>query len=72
MLPSELTNTIEQFIVYVQRNEVLYISPTFMYHTNEFEAENIDKNPPLNVISELVLRFLSVMHVFISLMYLYS
>ena len=32
MLPSELTNTIEQFIVYVHR--LKDISPTFMYMGN--------------------------------------
>ena len=51
MLPSELTNTIEQFIVHIHRNEVHF---TYMcvYHTNVFEADNINyKNPPPNVIS---------------------
>ena len=52
MLPSELTNTIEQFIVYVHRNEahLIYI---YEYHTNVLEADNIYKNPPLNVISPI-------------------
>ena len=48
MLRSELTNTIEQFIVYVHQNEedFTYI---YVYHTNVFD--NVDKSPPLNVIS---------------------
>ena len=50
MLPSELTNTIEQFIAYVHRNEAHY-SYICVYHTNVFEADNIYKNPPPNVIS---------------------
>ena len=49
MLPSELTNAIEQFIVYVHRNEAHF---TYICdHTNIFEADNIYKNPPPNVIS---------------------
>ena len=50
MLPSELTNAIEQFIVYVHRNEadLTYIC---VYHTNVFEDDNIYKYPPPNVIS---------------------
>ena len=54
MLPSELTNTIEQFIVYVHRNEV-HFTYIYVYHTNVFEAENIYKNPPPNIISFLYL-----------------
>ena len=50
MLPSELTNTIEQFIVCVHRNEA---SVSYIYHTNVFEADNVYKNPPLNVISPI-------------------
>ena len=46
MLPSELTRTIEQFIVYVH----LCI---YVYHTNVFEADNIYKNPRPNVISPI-------------------
>ena len=41
MLPSELTNTIEQFIVYVHRNEA-HFTYIYVYHTNIFEAENIN------------------------------
>ena len=57
MLPSESTNTIEEFIVYVHRNEAhfTYIFNFYVYHTNVFEADNIYKNPHPNVIS---LRFL--------------
>ena len=40
MLPSELTNTIEQSMVYVHRNEAYF---TYIYHTNVFEADNINK-----------------------------
>ena len=40
VLPSELTNTIEQFIVYVDRNESHY-TYIYVYHTNVFEADNI-------------------------------
>ena len=45
MSPSELTNTIEQFIVYVHRNEAhfTYIS---VYHMNVSEADNIYKTLP--------------------------
>ena len=45
VLPSELTNTIEQFSVYVHRNEAQF---TYMYadHTNVFEAANIYKTLP--------------------------
>ena len=50
MLPSELTNTIEQFIVYVHRNEADFTN-IYVSDTNVFEADNIYKNPPLNVIS---------------------
>ena len=49
MLPAELTNAIEQFIVYVHRNEV-HFPYICVYHTNVFEADNIYKNPPPNVI----------------------
>ena len=50
MLPSELTNAIEQFIVYVHRNEA-HLTYICVYHTNVFEADNIYKNPPPNAIS---------------------
>ena len=54
MLPSELTNTIEQFIGMKHIFSYIYV-----YHTNVFEADNIYKNPPPNVISPiLVLPFL--------------
>ena len=49
VLPSELTNTIEQFIVYVHRNEANF-TYIYVYHTNVFEADNVYKNPPLNEI----------------------
>ena len=44
-MPSELTNTIEQFMVYVHRNEA-YFTYIYVYHTNVFEVDNIYKNPP--------------------------
>ena len=50
--PSELTNTIEQFIVYVHRNEP-HFTYIYVYHTNVSEADNIYKNPPPNVIFHL-------------------
>ena len=50
MSQSELTNTIEQFIVYVHRLEA-HFTYTYVYHTNVSEADNIYKNPPPNVIS---------------------
>ena len=56
MLPSELTNTIEMFIVYVHRNEA-HFTYIYVYHTNVFEADNIFKNPPPNVISRIFLLF---------------
>ena len=52
MSPSELTNTIEQFIVYVHRNEA-HFTYIYVYHTNVSEADNIYKNPPPNVISPI-------------------
>ena len=52
MLPSELTNTIEQFIVHVHRNEAHF---TYIY---VFEADNIYKNPPPNIISPIWLFLL--------------
>ena len=57
MLPSELTNNIEQFIVYVHRNEA-HFTYMYVYHTNVFDADNVYKNPPLNVISPIFLLFL--------------
>ena len=53
MLPSELTNTIEQFIVYIHRNEA-HFTYIYVYHTNVFEVDNIYKNPPPNVISPTI------------------
>ena len=45
VLPSELTNTIELFTVYVHRNEAL--SPTFRYIKPMYlRLKNIYKNPP--------------------------
>ena len=44
-------NAVEQFIVFIGMK---HISPTgyiCVYHTNVFEADNIYKNPPPNVIS---------------------
>ena len=38
--PSELTNTIEQFIVYVHRNEA-HFTYIYVYHTNVSEVDNI-------------------------------
>ena len=52
MSPSELTNTIEQFIVYVHRNEA-HFTYIYVYHTNVSEADNIYKNLPPNVISPI-------------------
>ena len=57
MSPSELTNTIEQLIVYVHRNEA-HFTYIYVYHTNVSEADNIYKNPPPNVISPIFLQFL--------------
>ena len=43
MVPPELTNTIEKFIVYASIG-MKHISPTFyVYHTNIFEADSIYK-----------------------------
>ena len=59
MLPSELTNTIEQFIVYVHRNEA-HFAYIYVYHTNVFEADSVYKKRPLNVISSIfVANFIS-------------
>ena len=52
MLPSELTNIIEQFSVHVHRNEE-HVTYIYVYLTNVFEADNIYKNPPPNVISPI-------------------
>ena len=49
MLPPELTNTIEQFIVYVHRNEAHF---TYMLPI-VYEADSIYKTPPPNVISHI-------------------
>ena len=43
---------IEQFIVYVHRNEA-HFTYIYVYHTNVSEADNIYKNPPPNVISPI-------------------
>ena len=51
-LPSELTNTVEQFIVYVQLNEA-YFTYIYVYQTNVFEADNSYKNLPPNIISPI-------------------
>ena len=53
VLPSELTNTIEQLLyTYVHRNEAHF---TYIYvrHTNVFEANNIYKNLPPDIISPI-------------------
>ena len=42
VLSSELTDTIEQFLVYVHRSEA-YFTYRYVYHTNVFEADNIYK-----------------------------
>ena len=55
MKTTELTNTIEQFIVYVHRNEAHLTYIYVYYHTNVSEADNIYKNPPPNVISPIFL-----------------
>ena len=41
---SELTNTIEQLIVYVHQNEA-HFTYIYLYHTTVFETDNIYKNP---------------------------
>ena len=56
MLPSELTNNIEHFTVYVHRNEA-HFTYIYVHHTNVFEADNIYKNPPPNVISSIIILF---------------
>ena len=55
MLPSELTNTIEQLIVNLKEAYFTYI---YVYHINIFEADNIYKNPPPNVTSPMLFIFL--------------
>ena len=57
VLPSELTNTFEQFIVYVHRNEA-HFTYIYVYHTNVFEAGNIFKNLPKCNFTYLFLQFL--------------
>ena len=52
-----MTNTIEQFIVYVHRNEA-HFTYIYVYHTNVSEADNIYKNPPPNVISPIFFAIL--------------
>ena len=52
MLQSEMKNTIEQFMVYVHRNEA-HFTYIYVYHTNVFEADTIYRNPPPNVISPI-------------------
>ena len=51
-------NTIEQFIVYVHQNEA-HFTYIYVYHTNVFQADNIYKNPPPNVISPIFFLFRS-------------
>ena len=51
MLSSELMKTIEHSLsTFIGMK---HISPTFMYHTNVFEADNIYKKPPPNEISPI-------------------
>ena len=57
MSPSELTNTIDKFIVYVHRNEA-HFTYIYVYYTNVSEANNIYKNPPSNVISPILFCYL--------------
>ena len=52
----ELTNTIEPCIVYVHRNEA-HFTYIYVHHTNVFEADNIYKNPPPNVISPIFICY---------------
>ena len=59
VLPSELTNAMEQFIVYVHRNKA-HFTYICVYYTNVFEADNIYKNPPPNVISPKKNQFFSL------------
>ena len=54
--PPELANTIEQFIVYIYRNEA-HFTYIYVYHSNVFEADSIYKNPPSNVISHIFFRY---------------
>ena len=56
MLPSELTNTTEQFIVYVHWNEA-HFTYIYVYHTNVLEANNIYENLPPNVFSPICLCY---------------
>ena len=61
MPSSELTNTIEQFNVYVHRNET-HFTYIYVYHTNVFDAENIFKNPPkLSFHLSVLLFFISLL-----------
>ena len=57
MLPSELTNAIEQFVVCVHRNDAHFTICTYIYvyHTNVFETDNIQayKHLPANDISPI-------------------
>ena len=48
MLPSELTNIIEQFIVYVHRNEAHFIY-IYVYHTNVFVADITKTLPQMSL-----------------------
>ena len=52
MLPSELTNTIEQFIVCSSELSTFHLD---LYHTNVFEADNVYKKPSPKVISPIFL-----------------
>ena len=56
MLPSELTNTIEQFMLDLLRNKTHFTYILCISYI--FEADNIDNNPPPNVISPIFLLFL--------------
>ena len=57
VLPPELTNTIEQFIVYVHRNET-HFTYIYVYHTNVFEAGSIYKKSPPDGISHICFCYL--------------
>ena len=58
MLPSELTNTIEQFIGYVCRNEA-HFTYIYVYRTNDLRLTTFTKTLPPNVISPIFfLQFL--------------
>ena len=58
-MPSELTNTIEQLIVYVHRNES-HFTNIFVYHTNVFQADNIKNTSPKCYFTYIFLQFFSL------------